>query len=104
MAHHLARSLLALAALGLSALSLAGCMAFSPDGGMTTVSDLTSQTIDKDVAFVRSAEGAEAVNAAVRRLLARTLTTETAVQIALLNNRGLQASYNELALAETELV
>ncbi|WP_342738332.1 TolC family protein [Bradyrhizobium sp. B117] len=99
MAHHLARGLLMLTAFGLS-----GCMAFSPDGGMTTVSDLTSQTIKKDVAFVRSAEGAEAVDATVRRLLARTLTVETAVQIALLNNKGLQAAYNELALAETEQV
>ena len=89
MTHHFARGLLVLTALGLS-----GCMAFSPDGGMTTVSGLTSQAINKDVAFVRTAEGAEAVNATVRRLLARTLTTETAVQIALLNNKGLQAAYN----------
>ncbi|MHC2171181.1 outer membrane protein TolC [Bradyrhizobium diazoefficiens] len=99
MTQHFARGLLMLTAFGLS-----GCMAFSPDGGMTTVSDLASQTINKDVAFVRSAEGAEAVNATVHRLLARTLTAETAVQIALLNNKGLQAAYNELALAETELV
>src|SRR3954454_14506307 len=99
MTHTLARGLLVLAALGLS-----GCAAFSPDSGMTAVSELTSRTIKKDVAFVRSADGAEAVNATVRRLLARTLTTETAVQIALLNNKGLQAAYNELALAETELV
>ena len=32
------------------------------------------------------------------------LTADTAVQIALLNNRGLQAAYNELALAEAEMV
>src|SRR5690348_8584001 len=96
MAHHLARGLLMLTAFGLSSIGLAGCMA--------TVSDLTSQTIKKDVAFVRSAEGAEAVDATVHRLLARTLTIETAVQIALLNNKGLQAAYNELALAETDLV
>ena len=104
MAHHLARGLLVLTAFGPLAMSLAGCVAFSPDGGMTTVSDLASQTIRKDVAFVRSAEGAEAVDATVRRLLERTLTVETAVQIALLNNRGLQAAYNELALAETDMV
>ncbi|MFK4985599.1 hypothetical protein ACI4B7_27625, partial [Klebsiella pneumoniae] len=41
---------------------------------------------------------------AVQGLLRRGLTVDTAVQIALLNNRGLQASYNELALAETDLV
>ena len=54
MAQHFARSLLVLGALGLS-----GCAAFSPDSGMSAVSELTSQTIKKDVAFVRTAEGAD---------------------------------------------
>lgn len=99
MAQHFARSLLVLGALGLS-----GCAAFSPDSGMTAVSELTSQTIRKDVAFVRTAEGASAVDARVHQLLSRTLSAETAVQVALLNNKGLQAAYNELALAETDLV
>ncbi|MGV7218672.1 TolC family protein [Bradyrhizobium sp. UFLA05-112] len=99
MAHPFARGLLAFAALGLS-----GCAAFSPDSGMSTVADLTSRTINKDVAFVRTAEGADAVNDGVRRLLSRALSADAAVQIALLNNKGLQAAYNELALAETDLV
>ncbi|MBH5402733.1 TolC family protein [Bradyrhizobium sp. CNPSo 4010] len=99
MSQHFARGLLLLAALGLS-----GCAAFSPDSGMTAVSDLASQTINKDVAFVRSAEGAAAVDARVRQLLSRTLSADAAVQIALLNNKGLQAAYNELALAEADLV
>lgn len=99
MTRHLARGLLVLIAL-----SVSGCAAFSPDSGMTDVSDLTGQAINKDVAFVRTAEGANAVEARVRQLLSRTLSAETAVQIALLNNKGLQAAYNELALAETDLV
>jgi outer membrane protein TolC len=93
------RSLLLASALGLS-----GCATFSPDGGMTVVSDITGQTIKKDVAFVRSAEDAVQANDAVKRLLLRTLTVDTAGQVALLNNKGLQAAYNELALAEVELV
>ena len=40
----------------------------------------------------------------MQRLLRRGLTVDTAVQVALLNNRGLQASYNELALAEADMV
>lgn len=99
MARYLARDLLVLGTLGLS-----GCAAFSPDSGMTAVSELTSQTIKKDVAFARTAEAAGAVDARVRQLLSRTLTAETAVQVALLNNKGLQAAYNELALAETDLI
>ena len=37
---------------------------------------------------------------AVRQLLKRPLTADAAVQMALLNNRGLQAAYNELGIAE----
>jgi outer membrane protein TolC len=85
-------------------LSLSGCASFSPDSGMTVVSDVAGQAIKKDVVFVRSADDAERTDAAVRRLLARTLTVDAAVQVALLNNKGLQAVYNELALAETDLV
>jgi outer membrane protein TolC len=93
------RSLLLASALGLS-----GCASFSPDGGMTVVSDIAGQTIRKDVAFVRSADDALQADNTVKRLLARMLTVDAAVQIALLNNKGLQAAYNELALAETDLV
>jgi outer membrane protein TolC len=86
------------------AIALAGCASFSPDSGMTVVSDVAGQTIGKDTAFVRSADDAERAGGAVRRLLGRPLTADAAVQIALLSNKGLQAAYNELALAETDLV
>jgi outer membrane protein TolC len=87
----------------LSAL-LSGCASFSPDGGMTAVSDITGATIQKDVAAIRSTEDAQRIGDTVQRLLARPLTVDSAVQIALLNNRGLQASFNELALAEADFV
>jgi outer membrane protein TolC len=93
--------------LGLSlgvSLGLSGCASFSPDGGMTLVSDVTSQAIGKETAFVRSADEAADAGGKVHRLLARALTADAAVQVALLNNKGLQAAYNELALAETDLV
>jgi outer membrane protein TolC len=85
-------------------LLLSGCASFSPDGGMSEVSIVASETIKKDVAFVRTADDAERTNGAVQRLLSRALTADAAVQVALLNNKGLQAAYNELALAETGLV
>jgi len=47
---------------------------------------------------------AQRANDDVTRLLRRALTVDTAVQVALLNNRGLQATYNELALAEADRV
>src|SRR6266851_1994200 len=88
----------------LSASLLTGCATFSPDGGMTVVADVAGETIKKDVVSIRTADDAERVQNTVRGLLRRGLTADTAVQIALLNNRGLQASYNELALAEADFV
>ena len=85
-------------------IGLSGCASFSPDTGMAVVSDVAGQTIGKEVAFVRSADDAERAGATVRRLLGRTLSADAAVQIALLSNKGLQAAYNELALAETDLI
>jgi outer membrane protein TolC len=88
----------------LAALLLSGCASFSPDGGMTVVADVASEAIRKDVISIRTADDAERARELVGRLLRRTLTVDSAVQIALLNNRGLQASYNELALAEADMV
>jgi outer membrane protein TolC len=88
----------------LSTLVLSGCATFSPDGGMMVVANVASETLHKDVISIRTADDAEAARNAVSRLLRRPLTVDAAVQVALLNNRGLQASYNELALAEADLV
>src|SRR6202163_103620 len=88
----------------LSTLALSGCATFSPDGGMTVVANVAGETLKKDVISIRTTDDAEGARNAVQRLLRRALTVDTAVQIALLNNRGLQASYNELALAEANLV
>ena len=88
----------------LSALLLSGCASFSPDGGMSVVANVAGETIKKDVVSIRTTDDAERASVAVKGMLRRGLTVDTAVQIALLNNRGLQASYNELALAEADLV
>src|SRR3984893_18633121 len=88
----------------LSTLALSGCATFSPDGGMAVVANVAGETLKKDVISIRTEDDAERAKGIVQRLLRRSLTVDAAVQIALLNNRGLQASYNELALAETDLV
>ncbi|KQW18028.1 copper resistance protein [Afipia sp. Root123D2] len=85
-------------------LLLSGCATFSPDRGMGVVADIADNTIKKDVVAIRSVDDAQRTDDAVKPLLRRTLNVETTVQVALLNNRGLQAAYNELALAETDLV
>jgi outer membrane protein TolC len=91
------------AGLTLAAL-LSGCAWFSPDAGMGLVADVAQRELDKEVAAIRTPEAAEAVRAHVRHLLRRPLSAERAVQVALLNNRGLQAAYNELGIAEAAMV
>ena len=83
---------------------LSGCASFSPDHGMAVVAEGVDATIQKDVIAVRTAEDAETAEAAVNRLLGRPLDVETAIQVALLNNKGLQAAFNELALAEADSI
>jgi outer membrane protein TolC len=71
---------------------------------MNVVANVAGEAIRKDVVSIRTEDDAEWAKGIVQGLLRRSLTVDAAVQIALLNNRGLQASYNELALAEADLV
>lgn len=86
------------------ALLVSACQTLSPNGGMSMVSGFAARELNKDVVAIRTPEQAEDVRAHIARLLARPLTADSAVQIALLNNRGLQAAYNELGLAEADMV
>ncbi|ARP98060.1 outer membrane protein TolC [Pseudorhodoplanes sinuspersici] len=83
---------------------LSGCVTFSPDGGMSVVANVAGHELRKDVVAIRTPQEAEQASDAVRSFLRRPLTADTAVQIALLNNRGLQAAYNELGIAEANRV
>ena len=80
--------------------SLAACQTFSQDGGMSVTADIAGQILNKRVGAIRSEEDKAAARAEVERLLKRPLTADSTVQIAMLNNRGLQGAYNELGIAE----
>lgn len=94
-----ARRMARLAALASMPL-LAGCVTFSPDGGMDGVRDTADASLRNEVVALRTGEEAEAAHAAVVRLLKRPLTADAAVRIAFLNNRDLQAAYNALGLSD----
>lgn len=83
-----------------AALLTSACASFSPDGGMGVPARLARHELKSDVVHVRSDEDAVRVRAHVARLMKKPLTADAAVQIALLNNRGLQAAYDELGIAE----
>lgn len=91
-------------AAGATALVLGGCASFSTDGGMDAVSALTSQRTGQTVAFAKPAADMTKVDSAVDQLLGKPLSADSAVQVALLNNRGLRASLAQLGVAEADLV
>lgn len=91
--------------LGVVALLLVGaCTSISPDGGMGPVEATARQHLDKSVIWARDAAQRDEIDARVAQLLARPLAVDDAVQIALLNNRGLQAGFFELGIAQAEVL
>ncbi|NJN40332.1 MAG: TolC family protein [Gammaproteobacteria bacterium] len=94
------RSVLAVTA----ALVLTGCATFSEDGGFGAVQSMAKERLGSEAKWLRNEADADAADRQVQALLAKPLSAEDAVQIALLNNRGLQASYAELGIAEADLV
>ncbi|MFD1333916.1 TolC family protein, partial [Methylopila musalis] len=92
-----------LTALGVSSM-LAGCATLSPDAGMAPVTARVALELGQDTAKLVTPAEAAVAQARVRALLAKPLTAEAAAQIALLNNRGLQAAYNTLGVAEADYV
>ena len=91
-------------AAALASLVLAGCASFSRDGGFATVEQLTKERVGQTPSYQRTGEQADSAKARVAELLKQPLTADSAVAIALLNNRDLQASYAELGIAESDLV
>lgn len=94
-----------LSAILLAALAtLSGCASFSPDGGFAPVERVAKERLDKQLRWARSEADQNAIDQRVGELLAQPLSADAAVQIALLNNRSLQASFQELGIAEADLV
>jgi outer membrane protein TolC len=83
---------------------LGGCATFAPDAGFDGVQTAVRERLPQDVVWARDDAAREAAQARVDALLAQPLTADAAVQIALLNNAGLQARFNELGIAEADWV
>jgi outer membrane protein TolC len=99
-----ARHLLRWTLLAGAAALLGGCAGFSTDGGMSAIQSAAYADIGKDVTKIDSDQAALTAKGRVDQLLRKPLTADAAVQVALLNNRGLQAAFNELGMAEAQMV
>ena len=95
---------LRLGALLTMAAVLGGCASFSPDGGFGPVQQIAKNRLGKGLVIVKSDADQDAIAQRVGELLTKPLTVDDAVQVALLNNRGLQATFQELGITEAEVV
>jgi len=85
-------------------LFLTGCASFSPDAGLEQAQRTAQQHLKQELVWVRTSEQSQQRDQQVDALLKQTLSVDQAVQIALMNNAGLQAAFEELRQVEAEVV
>jgi len=89
---------------GILGLLIGGCATFSEDGGFSNVQQVARDRLGKDLKWDRTQADRDVIATRVAELLSKPLTADDAVQIALLNNRGLQATFHELGISEADVV
>ena len=91
-------------AVALSFAFAAGCASTSPKPAFDAVAHQVEARIGARVHWSQASDDDAAADKAVRDLLSRELTVQGAVQVALLHDPGLIATYEELAIAQADLV
>jgi len=74
------------------------------DAGFAEVRDTVRERSGYGIKWYRGAVSEQAIRDEVRRLIGSPLTTATAIKVALINNRRLQATYEQLGIAQADLV
>ena len=92
------------AAAAVTLLLLGGCASITPHRGFDRVATLVGDRTGARVRWDQGGPADSAVADTVRALLAGELTSERAVQVGLLRNRDLQALYEDLGIAQSDLV
>jgi outer membrane protein, heavy metal efflux system len=87
-----------------SVLLAGGCASTSPRPAFRDTAHLVESRIDQRITWNQGGVDDASVAKKVRDLLSRKLTVEGAVQISLLNNKTLQATYEDLSIAQADLV
>ena len=88
---------------GLGTVLMASC-SLNPRGAFNDVENTVGRASGKRVSWIRSGEEAAAAHSAVQALLGRPLTADSAAQIALLNNRDLQARFEEIGISYADYI
>ncbi len=87
---------------GLLPLVFAGCTSTNPKSAFEDVGKIVQARSGQRVEWMRDGESKELANA-VGMLLETNLTAQSAVALALLNNRSLQAEFEEIGISQAEL-
>ncbi len=97
--HYKTMSLLILCLAG-----LAGCASLSARQALLDVSEDVYRRTGKKISWNTGTKADLDVDKRVKKLLSGRLTAKAAIQIALLRNRSLQATYTDLGVAQADLV
>jgi outer membrane protein TolC len=98
------RSARALTHIAVVSLLLSGCATFSQDGGVSSIESLARERIGERLNLPERGTGAVVSAETIKEFLAKPLSADAAVQLAILNNPGLRASFSGLGIAEEDLV
>jgi len=98
-------------AIALSPLFVAGCVSAgdvekysTPYAGFSNVAAKTRQATNKQTVWIQNKKQAEVISKRVHSLVhKKRISASTAVQVALLNNKGLQAAYADIGLSAAEV-
>ncbi|HHT9149214.1 MAG TPA: TolC family protein, partial [Candidatus Wujingus californicus] len=83
---------------------LTGCASVPKEAGFPDVQNIIEQRMGSRVHWNQGTPEDVAVADTIRSMLQQELTVDAAVQIALLNNRSLQAVYEELGIAQADVI
>lgn len=87
-----------------ASLILSGCSTFSQDGGFGGVKKTSAEHIKQEIVWPKTEAEQKALADRVAELLKTPLNADAAVQLALLNNKDLQASFYQLGISEADVV
>lgn len=87
----------------LSTLLLGGCATGIAQGGFDEANKITSGRLGTDAVWIQTDDQARAARKRTQTLLSQPLTPDAAVEIALLNNRGLQSKLAMLGIGAADL-
>jgi cobalt-zinc-cadmium efflux system outer membrane protein len=90
--------------LGVLFVGLTGCASVNLNAGFAEVGAAVEERTATKIVWNRGTELDNEVAEKLRALLGKRFTADDAVQIAMLNNRDLQALYSDLGLAQADLV